>query len=356
MEPIDAGNYSIFFDNKIYQTLNQFIDENKPSKIAFITDKNTSLYCKDVFLKNIERLDLYTEICINPGEEHKILNTCTAVWEKLSENNFDRKSLIINLGGGVVTDLGGFVASTFLRGIDFINVPTSLLAMVDASVGGKTGVDLGILKNQIGLLSNPKMVLIDTAYLKSLPTNQFNSGVAEVLKHGLIHSTAHWKTLKTQKIEANTLHLSDIIYKSVKIKNNIVKKDFYETGVRKSLNFGHTLGHAIESYSLSGKSLKPLLHGEAIAIGMVLEAYLSHIYCGLTLKVVNEIKAVFSSYFKTIHFNQKSIEEIISLLIFDKKNNNKQINFVLLEKIGKPVFNIQISNTHIFESFKYYLE
>lgn len=356
MKPIIAGNYSIYFGQDGYSSLNQFIEEFQPSKIAIISDTNTSKFCKTLLISKLNFDSNIIEISINQGEENKNLETCLQVWNQLSENNFDRKSLVINLGGGVVTDLGGFVAATFLRGISFINIPTSLLAMVDASVGGKTGVDLGVLKNQIGLMSNPKMVIIDENYLKTLPEIHFNSGIAEALKHGLIHSENHWKKLIDSKISIGTSGLSEIIYESVQVKNKIVAKDYYETGLRKSLNFGHTLGHAIESYSLSGKKIKPLLHGEAIAIGMVLEAYLSIIYLDFPKNKVEEIKSVFKTYFDTFYFDNESVSDIISYLIYDKKNNNLQVNFVLLESIGEPVLNIQVSNNHILDAFDYYLE
>jgi len=356
MKPINAGNYSIYFNEEGYDSLNQFIKDFGPSKIAVITDTNTSKYCKQLLISRLVCDTEIIEISISPGEENKNIETCLKAWNKLSSKHFDRKSLIINLGGGVVTDLGGFVASTFLRGVSFINIPTSLLAMVDASVGGKTGIDLGVLKNQVGLMANPKMVIIDESYLKTLSTNHFNSGISEALKHGIIYSENHWNKLTKAKITIENLDLSEIIFESVKIKNSIVSQDYFETGLRKSLNFGHTLGHAIESYSLSGKNIKPLFHGEAIAIGMVLEAFLSHIYFDLPKQRVDELHFVLKKYFNTAFFDKESISDIISYLIFDKKNNNSQVNFVLLKKIGSPVFNIQVSNNDILNAFEYYLE
>lgn len=355
MSPIKAFNYSVYFNNEGYLSLNQHITKYKPSRIALITDTNTSLYCKDFFLSKIEHSQI-TEFFIQPGEENKNLDTCLYLWNQLSKNGFDRKSLIINLGGGLVTDLGGFVASTFLRGIAFINIPTSLLGMVDASIGGKTGIDLGVLKNQIGVIATPKMVLIDQEYLKTLPLNQFNCGLAEVLKHALIHSKAHWNKLIKQKIMVSSENLIEVIFDSVSIKNSIVEQDFFESGLRKILNFGHTLGHAIESYSLSGNKIKPLLHGEAIAVGIVLEAYLSSIYLNFPKTHVDEIKSLFKIYFEAILFDNQCIIDIISYLKFDKKNNNEQVNFVLLNKIGTPVLDVQVSNNKILEAFQYYLE
>lgn len=356
MKAIVAGSYYIYFNEDGYHSLNQLIEELQPTKIGLITDYNTSNFCKTILISKLARGAEIIEFSIPPGEENKNLDSCLTIWNKLTESNFDRKSLLINLGGGVVTDLGGFVASTFLRGISFINLPTSMLAMVDASIGGKTGIDLGVLKNQIGVMASPKMVLIDYIFLKTLPKQQFNSGIAEVLKHGLIHSERFWKKITKNKITVETDELSSIIYKSIQIKNKIVSEDYYETGLRKSLNFGHTLGHAIESYSLSHKEIKSLLHGEAIAIGLALEAYLSSKYLGFPKKYVFEIKLVLKNYFNAIAFSNESIIDIISYLKYDKKNNNEQVNFVLLKDFGEIVLDIQVSEKSIKEAFKFYLE
>ncbi|MDB4609383.1 3-dehydroquinate synthase [Flavobacteriaceae bacterium] len=292
-------------------------------------------------------------ISIEAGEENKHIETCLGVWEALSELGADRKSLLINLGGGVVTDLGGFVASTFKRGIDFINIPTTLLSMVDASVGGKTGVDLGVLKNQVGVIINPKMVLVDQHYLKTLPAEEYRSGYAEMLKHGLIEDEAYWKTLSNFK-NISTEEIASFIHHSVNIKNNVVLEDPYEHGLRKILNFGHTLGHAIESYCLTNENKKTLLHGEAIAIGMILEAFLAKELTQLSSEECDEIKTVFNSIYPAVKFSPKEINEIIELLQYDKKNSHGKIKFVLLESIGKAIIDIEVSNELLLSSFEYY--
>ncbi|MCL4152909.1 UNVERIFIED_CONTAM: hypothetical protein GTU68_035655, partial [Idotea baltica] len=215
----------------------------------------------------------YEIIEIESGEINKTIETCVGVWEALSELGADRKSILINLGGGVLTDLGGFVASTFKRGIAFINVPTTLLSMVDASVGGKTGVDLGSLKNQVGVINQPVMVLVIPDFLDTLEERQLESGFAEMLKHGLIKDRQYWDDLK---MVSTLSEMKDHILKSVEIKNEVVLIDPTEQGLRKILNYGHTLGHAIESYFLASQEKSTLLHGEAIAIGMITEGYLSH--------------------------------------------------------------------------------
>jgi 3-dehydroquinate synthase len=292
-------------------------------------------------------------ISIEAGEENKHIETCLGVWEALSELGADRKSLLINLGGGVVTDLGGFVASTFKRGVDFINIPTTLLSMVDASVGGKTGVDLGVLKNQVGVIINPKMVLVDQHYLKTLPAEEYRSGYAEMLKHGLIEDEAYWKTLSNFK-NISTEEIASFIHHSVNIKNNVVLEDPYEHGLRKILNFGHTLGHAIESYCLTNENKKTLLHGEAIAIGMILEAFLAKELTRLSSEECDEIKTVFNSIYPAVKFSSKEINEIIELLQYDKKNSHGKIKFVLLESIGKAIIDIEVSNELLLSSFEYY--
>jgi len=253
----------------------------------------------------------------------------------------------------VVTDLGGFVASTFMRGIRFINVPTSLLSMVDASVGGKTGVDLGVLKNQVGVINLPEIVLIDTSFLATLPANQMRSGLTEMLKHGLVYKESHWNSLQDME-KLDVSELNNLIHESISIKNEVVTADPTEKGLRKILNYGHTLGHAIESYCLQSKKREALLHGEAIAIGIVLETYLSSKTQAFPLNKLEEVKNTMLHYFDKVSFNDVDIQEIISLLKFDKKNAYGEINFVLLTTIGNAEINCKIPDALIFEAFHYY--
>ena len=287
------------------------------------------------------------------GEDHKTIDICTGVWEALSEYNADRKSILINLGGGVVTDLGGFVASTYMRGITYINIPTSLLAMVDASVGGKTGVDLGALKNQIGVINEGEMVGIDTSFLDTLPQNEMVSGFAEMLKHGLIYDKNYWNTL-THLEKLDLSDLDQLIYDSVVIKNKVVTEDPTEQGLRKILNFGHTLGHAIESYFLENADKTPLLHGEAIAIGMLLEAYISTKVCGLSNAELDIINDGILKTFSKVEITDNDQKIIIDLLQYDKKNSHGVVKFVLLEAIGKPKIDCVVRNELILEAFNYY--
>lgn len=354
MQSITTKNAVVHFNTNVYSELNTYIKQRNPSKIFILVDTNTHDLCLPQFMANLESGEISTEVMEIPeGEDHKTIDICMAVWEAMSQYNADRQSLLINLGGGVVTDLGGFVASTYMRGIDYINVPTSLLAMVDASVGGKTGVDLGVLKNQVGVISEGAMILIDISFLGTLPQNQMISGFAEMLKHGLITDKKYWTTL-TNLQDLDISDLDQLIYDSVIIKNNIVAEDPREKGLRKTLNFGHTLGHAIESYFLENDAKKTLLHGEAIAIGMILEAYLSTKVCGLSSDDLSEISDSILKTFSKIQFEEKDYEYILELMKHDKKNSHGVIKFVLLEAIGKSKIDKEVSNEIILEAFKYY--
>jgi len=353
MNDLSASLKSVVFAEDGYTRLNSYLQENKPSKIFILVDSNTHEHCLSKFLQNLQT-GMETEVIeIEAGEEFKNLQTCEGVWNALAELGADRKSMLINLGGGVVTDLGGFVASTFKRGIKFINIPTSLLAMVDASVGGKTGVDLGNLKNQIGVINQPELVLIDSSYLTTLSQREMRSGLAEILKHGLIADEKYWQKISDLS-ELKLSDLEEIIKESVKIKGYIVEKDPFENNVRKTLNFGHTLGHAIESYCLTSPEKEKMLHGEAIAAGMILETFLSSELKNFPKEKLNQVKEVIINMYGTEEFSDKDIQEIKALMKFDKKNEHGNINFVLLENIGMPVFDITVTDDLIKKAFNFY--
>jgi 3-dehydroquinate synthase len=330
-----------------YQALNKLIDKISPSKILVIDDTNTHASCYPYF--NTKFNHKHRVVTILPGEENKSLKTVQQLWDKMLDFDLDRKSLIINLGGGIVTDLGGFVASTYKRGIPFIHIPTSLLGMVDAAIGGKNGINFGGAKNQIGVIVPPEMILIDMNYLKTLPENEFKSGYAEMLKHGLIKDMNYWSQLiadfnKKEFIEKN-------IAKSVEIKNEIITQDPNENGIRKILNFGHTLGHAIESYSQEKN--RNLSHGHAVALGIIIALYLSNKKLNLPFTFVNEVKEVLKKIYPIPTWNKKDVEGILRYLIYDKKNISGEILFVLLKKPGEAVYNQKIENDLILESFHY---
>jgi 3-dehydroquinate synthase len=353
MQSIQANNYPVHFNKTGYEKLNQHLKENKYSNLFIIVDSNTNEFCLPKLLPLLET-DLTVEIIeFEAGEINKNIETCIEIWKVLTELGADRKTLIINIGGGVVTDLGGFVASTFKRGVDFIHIPTTLLSMVDASVGGKNGVDLGNLKNQIGVINTPKMVLVDTTYLETVPQNEMRSGLAEMLKHGLIFDKAYWESfLDIKAIDFS--QLDALIYRSVEIKNTIVMQDPTEKNIRKALNFGHTLGHAIESYFLENENKTTLLHGEAIAVGMILESYISLHKNLITNEEYNQIKTTLNSIYDAIVFEENDIDPILELLIHDKKNEYGMIQFALIEGIGKIKINQAVENELILNAFEDY--
>ncbi|WP_298117251.1 3-dehydroquinate synthase [Flavobacterium sp.] len=348
LNKIQANNYEIFFNDEGYNNLNETISKNNYSSIFIIVDENTNDFCLPKFIPNLATEIPIEIIEIEAGEEIKNITTCVEIWSILSDLGADRKSLIINLGGGVITDIGGFIASTFKRGIDFINVPTTLLGMVDASIGGKNGVDLGNLKNQIGVINVPKMLLISTDFLETLSQKEMRSGLAEMLKHGLIYDKKYWE----QFLDLSQIDFADfdaLIYRSIEIKNEIVKQDPTENGIRKALNFGHTLGHAIESHFLESET--PLLHGEAIAIGMILESYISKEKGLLSKEDFYQIKYNITNLYDQHNFTDEDIVSIQNLLIHDKKNEYGKVQFALINGIGKTIINQSAENELIINSF-----
>lgn len=324
--------------------LNQTISTNDFSQVIVFGDQNTLLDCYSI----IESSLISGVVEMPAGEVHKNITITQNLWGSLMEHNADRKSLLVNLGGGVVTDLGGFAASCYKRGIQFINIPTSLLAMVDASVGGKTGIDFANIKNSIGTFANPLQVIIDEQFLNTLPSRQFNNGKAEILKHGFIADANHLNTLDEAE---QTNSWEKVIEESVSIKKSIVLSDPYEKGLRKILNFGHTIGHAIESFSLQNDD-DPLLHGEAIAMGMIAEAELSISYCGLTTSDFEEVRNRILNYFSIRHYSVEIIPELIELMQNDKKNVRNEIQMSLLEKIGKATYGVHVSIEDITKSLQ----
>lgn len=361
MKQLLSETTAIYIGSDVLKKLDKFIDKNYNSSNKFLlVDENTYKNCLPL-IKRLQHLSNNIIIQIKSGEKNKNLITINKIWEELTLRNADRKSLLISLGGGVISDLGGFAASTFKRGIDFINLPTTLLSQVDASIGGKTGIDFyfrdKILKNQIGLFNNPKAVFIFPTFLKTLNKREILSGFAEVIKHALIKDKHYWQKIK--KIHSPTDLLINgafwekIIIRSIEIKNDIVSKDPHETNLRKILNFGHTIGHAIESFSLQ-KDKKALLHGEAIAIGMISEAYISNKITGLKKKELDDISSFIGKTFLPYKIDTEFFPDIMALIKRDKKNENAMINFSLLSKIGHCVINQNCSDLLILESLHFY--
>lgn len=349
MQPIQSNGYAVFFDDSLKQ-LKKLLDESQYSKVFFLTDLNTSQHCMPLIGKYLPDLQDYDIIEVDPGEENKNIDYCIGVWRMLLDFGADRNSLLINLGGGVVTDMGGFAASTFKRGIDFIQIPTTLLSQVDASVGGKTGIDLGSIKNIIGTFAQPKAVIISAEFLKTLDERQLRSGFAEIIKHGLIADRDYYYRIQQVPLENMP---AEIVYRSVEIKNQVVTADPFEKGLRKTLNFGHTIGHAVETYSLMNYS-NPLLHGEAIAVGMICEAYLSFKHNNLSEQELQEIVAYIRSVYTDYPLKTASYDEVLEFMRNDKKNTNGNIGFALLKTIGACDYNIYLSEEQIVESLDYY--
>jgi len=349
MEPIKSAGHSIYFESGL-SPLKDILEKNKYSKVFVFADTNTAELCIPVFRSLLDDMEDFDIIETDSGEENKNIDFCIGIWKTLLDFGADRKCLMINLGGGVITDMGGFVASTYKRGIDFINIPTTLLSQVDASVGGKTGIDIDNVKNMVGTFSLPQAVFIENTFLTTLSKREMLSGFAEMIKHGLIVDANYYKELK----EADYQNITpEAIYRSIEIKNEVVTEDPLEKGLRKILNFGHTIGHAVESYSLS-KDKKPLTHGEAIAIGMVCEGFLSAKYCNLTEDELKDLSTYIISIYPKYNIKEKSFDALIGLMQSDKKNEEGHILFSLLEKIGHCTFNCKVTDKDILASLNYY--
>lgn len=345
---------TVLFSDNAFLELNTFLENRKNtiSKIFILTDTNTFKFCLPPFLEKMPNLSEYELIEIEPGEENKNIETIIGIWDTLTDLGADRKSLLLNLGGGVLTDMGGFVASTFKRGMDFINIPTTLLSMVDASTGGKTGIDLGMLKNQIGVFSLPEMVLVSSEFLSTLESRQLRSGLAEMLKHGLIADKKHWDNLKNME-DLDITDLDTLIKQSVQVKINVVTQDPTEKGLRKILNFGHTIGHAVETFYMNTD--KMLFHGEAIAIGMIAEAHLSTLETGLDLNDAIDIKNTILEYFPKTKIDRKDFDAILDLMKHDKKNISGVVNFSLLDNIGSCKFDCKANTNDIENALEFYM-
>lgn len=349
MPVVDCADYNVYI-NHSWGELNQLLRRKSYTKYGVLVDENTHEHCLPLLTKALPEYS-FNIIKIQSGEHFKNLETCKKIWEAMLNYGFDRHSVLLNLGGGVIGDMGGFCASTFMRGIDFIQIPTTLLSQVDASVGGKLGIDFNDYKNIIGLIQDPVAVWIDVDFLKTLDPRELRSGYAEIIKHALIKDAEMWEVIK--KIGSlKDISWSEIIHHSIKIKRDIVVEDKYEGGLRKILNFGHTLGHAIESENLQREDY--LLHGEAISIGMITEAYISMKMLSLDEKAYQEIKNYILSIYPHFKNHLNSSEKILEKLIKDKKNRQGNLNFSLLKRIGECVYDVVPDNNLLSESLSEY--
>lgn len=339
---------------KLEVSLGRAIEKCPHDRLFILTDEHTHRLCMPQ-MEEVPFLKSAVEITIGAGDVHKTLETLASVWQVLSDKGASRHSLLINLGGGMVTDLGGFAAATFKRGFAYINIPTTLLAMVDASVGGKTGINFNGLKNEVGVFAPADSVLIETEFLRSLDEPNFFSGYAEMLKHGLISTPAHWSELlnfHTEHIDYG--YLKQLVGQSVQVKEDIVEQDPFEHGIRKALNLGHTVGHAFESLALAEN--RPVLHGYAVAWGIVCELYLSHIKTGFPKDKMRQTIQFIKENYGTFSFDCKQYEQLYAFMEHDKKNTAGVINFTLLKEIGEISINQTTDKETIFEMFDFYRE
>lgn len=338
----------------LYKDLQDAISQCPYDKLFVLTDDHTYSLCWPL-IREFDYMKEAQIITIGSGDINKTIESLASVWKALGDNGATRHSLMINLGGGMITDLGGFAASTFKRGISYINIPTTLLAMVDASVGGKTGINFNGLKNEVGVFSPAHSVLIDTTFLKSLDLQNLLSGYAEMLKHGIISTTSHWAELLN--FDWNVIDyqkLQELVGQSVQIKENIVEQDPYEKGIRKALNLGHTVGHAFESMAMENGH--PVLHGYAVAWGMVCELYFSHIKVGFPKDRLRQTIQFIKEHYGILTFDCKQYERLYALMTHDKKNQAGIINFTLMGEIGDIRINQSANKEEIFEMLDFYRE
>lgn len=327
--------------------LTDFVSKRNYSKIVVLVDDNTRKHCYPTLEKKLPQHEL---VQIQSGEEQKNLNTCASIWQKMTDMNLDRHGLVIVLGGGVLGDMGGFCAATYKRGVDFILIPTTLLSLVDASIGGKLGVDFNSFKNHIGVFQLPKFTLLNSGFLSTLPADELRSGFAEVIKHILISDKKMWSTISKKTLAEQDW--KSLIQHSVDFKARVTTEDPKEKGLRKILNAGHTIGHALESYFISNR--KPILHGEAIAIGLIAEGYIASKKRMLSKKELDDIVRYIRSIFEKVNLDEQQIREIGKLASQDKKNRDNRILCVLLDGIGQARWDIEISFDEVKDALTFY--
>lgn len=347
-------NQKVIVSGNLERDLVNAIAECEHDKIFILTDQTTHDMCLPK-LQNFLCLKGAQSIVIKAGDTNKTLDSLAEVWTALSQGGATRHSLMINLGGGMVTDLGGFAASTFKRGIDFINIPTTLLAIVDASVGGKTGINFGGLKNEIGVFSDSKFVIINTQFLDTLDHDNICSGYAEMLKHGLISDNKHWAELVGFNLaQPDLAQLQRMVAESIKVKERIVTEDPHEHGIRKALNLGHTVGHALESFAM--KHGRPVLHGYAVAYGMVCELYLSARKTDFPTDKMHQTVRFILDHYGRLPYTCDDYPELLELMRHDKKNTSGIINFTLLGGIGDIRINQTATKEEIEEALDFLRE
>lgn len=334
-----------------WEKLDDYIKDAAYSSVFLLCDKDTYQHCLPYFQSRIPQLNF--EITIIPsGEQIKNIETCQYIWSQWLEAGIDRSSLVLCLGGGVVSDIGGFCSSSIIRGVDCIYIPTSLMAMADASIGGKTGINFKMFKNQVGTFTMPKVIVIDSVFLKTLPDRQLKNGYVEIIKHSLIQSPSYFQDLIALGWPLNESDLLEYMKKSIRTKTEIVEQDFAEKSIRKSLNFGHTIGHALEGFFLE-KGID-VLHGEAVAAGIICESFISATLFKWKPQILDSIRAFLKQFTGELAFSETDYLEIIAKLELDKKRKNRNIYFSLLDSPGKPKIDQQVAEELIVKSLEYY--
>jgi len=335
--------------------LQAFFASMSYDKLFILTDTNTQEKCYPL-IKDIPALQDTPVITVQAGDTHKDIEQIAYIWSRLSNEGASRNSLLVNLGGGMITDMGGFAGATFKRGLRTVNIPTTLMASVDAAVGGKTGINFNGLKNEVGSFYPPECVFIDCEFLRTIDRDNLLSGYAEMIKHALISSMDIYASVLLFDLDAKIDYafLNRMVAQSVAVKERIVEEDPKEHGIRKALNFGHTIGHAYES--LSFKKDRPLLHGHAVAAGIVSELYLSHKVCGFPMEKLSQVVYYLKEYYPAFVFDCKDYDTLYELMTHDKKNEAGIINFTLLSQVGDVQINQQVSKEKILESLDFYRE
>jgi len=357
----ETGSYTfpekhpVFAGGNVYKELETFLGHEKQNaaKWFILADSNTANNCLPDLLGGLNFTDKFNQIIIPSGEENKNINSVVHIWETLSNYEAERNALLINLGGGVLCDLGGFAASTFKRGIRYINLPTTLMAQVDAGIGGKTGFNLGGIKNLVGTFAMPEAVFIQPKFLDTLPERHLCNGFSEMLKYGLIADRNLWNDLKNKSI--HEIKNIGLISRCVAIKTEIVEADPKENGIRKILNFGHTIGHAIETVN-SEDNAAAVLHGEAVAVGIICEAYISYRKNGLSYAELEDITDILLNVIGKRNISGISISEILQRIKNDKKNKDGKIGCTLISQIGKAEYSHFIDEKDIEESIGFYIK
>jgi len=334
-----------------YAALTSLLETQNPGILFVLCDSNTRKHCFPLLEAHCRLPENVRFLEVPAGEQFKNIETCTQLWQQLSDAGADRNSLLLNLGGGVITDMGGFVAATFQRGMPFIQIPTSLLAMADAAIGGKNGVDMGRLKNQIGLFSEARALFIDPGFLVTLPPRHVMAGYAEMMKISLVLDSAFWSALQSASLQ-NIPEQNTLINRAIQLKLNLIEQDPFDQGIRKLLNFGHTIGHAIESYAL-GNTIS-LLHGEAVALGMIAELRISEQCSGLdpvkSREIIQNLRDLYPIPEALLNADRM---EILRLMKFDKKNRNGKINFTLISSIGAGKIDQYCPDSMILEALDF---